>query len=301
VNWRDRLVLVGLTGILVIVGLSLGLPEAAAPVGRPSMVPVTDPPDRPYVEGVVGPLDQVSPLSARSQAERNAVALVFSGLVRLGPDETLVPDLAESWSVNDTGNQWTFRLRADATWHDGEAVTADDVAFTVNILKNESYTGPGAASWGEVSATVVDRLTVRFDLVTPLGGFLQAATQPIVPRHVLAGIPAAFLSAPTSTFGREPVGSGPFRLTSLAAQRAEFAPAVRSAPGQTPGPGPGSSPSALVDALRTAAPAVVPPRPTALLSGIEFRVFDSPDDLALAWQVASWTARPGWLQRSRRS
>ena len=152
----------------MLVAVSLGLPEPGGPAPRVTLPPFTPAVARPYLEGVVGPLDQVSPLSARTQAERNAVALVFSGLVRLGPGQSLVPDLAESWTTDPTGRQWTFHLRSGATWHDGAAVTAEDVVFTVNVLKSESYAGPGGASWKEVTATAEDRLTVRLDLETPL-------------------------------------------------------------------------------------------------------------------------------------
>jgi peptide/nickel transport system substrate-binding protein len=281
---RDQVVLAGLTGILLLVAISLGLPEAIAPAPRATLAPTTPGPIRPYVEGVVGPLEQVSPLSARTQAERNAVALVFSGLVRLGPGDSIAPDLAESWTTDAGGTQWTFRLRSDATWHDGRAVTADDVVFTVGVLKSDSYSGPGGASWKEVTATALDSRTVRFDLITPLGGFLQAATQPIVPRHLLDGTPVPLLSASTSSFGREPVGSGPFRLAALAPRRVELVPAGRVTPAATAGPSASAKPSPPADALRTKGPPLVPPRLSSMLRGIEFRVFDSPEQVATAWQ-----------------
>ncbi len=69
---------------------------------------------RPYREGVLGRPVSVSPLTAKTQADRDLVALVFSGLVRNGPNGTLVPDLAEHWTVDPTGTMWTFQLRDDA-------------------------------------------------------------------------------------------------------------------------------------------------------------------------------------------
>ena len=73
----------------------------------------------------------VSPLAARTQADRDLVALVFAGLVRNGPDGTIVPDLASAGRSTPTGATWTFELRDRRRWHDGEPVTADDVVFTV--------------------------------------------------------------------------------------------------------------------------------------------------------------------------
>ena len=120
-----------------LVGLPALQPSAAA-----SPTPsdgIAKPVARPYREGVLGRPVSVSPLTARSQADRDLVALVFSGLVRNGPDGTIVPDLAERWTVDDTGAIWTFYLRPEARWQDGEPVTAEDVAFTIRTLQDPSW------------------------------------------------------------------------------------------------------------------------------------------------------------------
>jgi peptide/nickel transport system substrate-binding protein len=295
-NRRDQAVLGALGAILLLVALSLGLPSAIAPAQHESSAAPTGGSARSYVEGMPGPLDQVSPLSARSQAERNAVALAFSGLVRLGPGQTVLPDLAESWETDPTGARWTFHLRSDVAWHDGVPFGADDVAFTVRILRSPEYAGPGGASWKEVSVTVIDRLTVRFDLASPLGGFLQAATQPIVPMHVLEGMSPALLSSPTSPFGHQPVGTGPFRVVSVANGRVRLLPATRPRSFSTAAPNPGGSPTPPVDALRTEPPPLIPPRPTSLLTGIELRAYDSPAALAAGYRAGEVDAASGLSQ-----
>ena len=230
---------------------------------------------RPYREGVLGRPVSVSPLSARTQADRDLVALVFSGLVRNGPNGTLVPDLAEHWSVDETGAIWTFQLRDDARWHDGEPVTADDVAYTVHVLQDPAYTGPAAGSWNEVTVQVKGTRTVVFTLATPLGGFLQAATQPIAPAHLLADIPVDQL--PTTPFGRQPIGSGPFAVASLDEDHAELIPAATML--QAEGPTTEPSPHA-TDSLATPVATARPSRPVPYLSGMDFSFYDDPEALA---------------------
>ena len=133
-------------------------------------------------------------------------------------------DLAQSWTVDPKGARWTFRLRSDARWQDGVPVTSEDVVYTVHVLQDPAYTGPLAAGWQGVTATAIDATTVQFDLAVPLGGFLQAATQPLLPAHLLAGVSVADLAdAPFST---RPVGDGPFALTDLTAQAAELVPVL---------------------------------------------------------------------------
>ena len=230
----------------------------------------------------------VSPLTARTQADRDLVALVFSGLVRNGPNGTIVPDLAASWTVDATGKTWTFDLRPDARWHDGEPVTADDVVYTIQTLQDPAYKGPASTSWSEVSVEALSPLEVTFTLTTPLGGFLQAATQPIAPAHLLGQVPVDLL--PDHPFGRQPVGSGPFALVSLDDTHAELAPAEAVQPAAEAS----ADPSALAtDSLTTAAPTGRPERPTPYLAGIDLSFYDNADQLVAAYRKGDLDAAAG--------
>lgn len=204
--------------------------------------------------GIVGVAAQVTPVTAVTPADRDLVSLVYSGLVALGPDQTVVPALAESWTVEDEARTWTFRLRDDARWHDGEPVTARDVVFTIGLLRDRGYAGPGAGSWRDVSASAIDERTVRFTLTTALGGFLQSATQPIIPAHHLEDVPIAELAA--AAVNTRPVGSGPYRVVSLDATGARLQPAID--PATEPAPTPVRTPRA-GDPVATPMP---PDRPT---------------------------------------
>ena len=196
-----------------------------------------------YREGIVGVPASINPLTARTQADRDIVALVFSGLVRRGPNGSVLPDLASNWTIGDKGSSYTFTLRPDAVWQDAEPVTSADVVFTVQTLQDPTYTGPAAGSWREVTVTAIDERTVRFDLDTPLGGFLQAATQPLLPVHLLESVPPASLS--DDPFNARPVGSGPYRLVRWDGVEAVLEPAAApsAATGASPSPGGLTAPS----------------------------------------------------------
>jgi peptide/nickel transport system substrate-binding protein len=237
---------------------------------------------------MVGHPNSVSPLTARTQADRDLVALIFSGLVRNGPDGTIVPDLAKNWTVDAAGAIWTFELRDDAFWQDGQPVTAEDVAFTIRTLQDPAYSGPAAGSWQDVTVQTIGARTVMFTLSTPLAGFLQAATQPIAPAHLLANVPVDRLAS--DPFGRQPIGSGPFALVQLDAMTAELRPAadVMLAPASSGGVLPG-----LPDSLTTPAPTIRPSIPVPYLAGIEFRFFDDPDALVAAYRQGDLDAASG--------
>ena len=290
----DTFVVGILVVLLALVAGVIGAPALQPAVASPSSnadhgsspLPVTA---RPYVEGVIGAPVSVSPLTARTQVDRDLVALTFSGLVRNGPSGTIVPDLARSWTVDDAGDTWTVHLRDDARWHDGEPVTATDVVFTIATLKDPAYTGPSGTSWREVTVTALDEATVRFDLATPLGGFLQALTQPIAPAHLLADVPVDLL--PDHPFGELPVGSGPFSLVELTDTAASLVPATTIDPAGEPGAAHASAPP--TDSLTTAPPTLRPGRPLPYLAGIEMRFYTDPDALAADYRAGRLDAASG--------
>jgi peptide/nickel transport system substrate-binding protein len=271
-----------IAGLVGVQSLQPGAPTAALASPGPGTASAA-----PYREGVLSRPVSVSPFTAHSQADRDLVALVFSGLVRNGPSGTIVPDLAERWSVDATGAVWTFLLRADARWQDGESVTAEDVAFTIHVLQDPAYTGPGAGSWNEVTVRTEGARTVIFTLTTPLGGFLQAATQPIAPAHLLAGVPVDGLA--DLAFGRQPIGSGPFAVASLDTDTAELIPAatILDAPDASARPLPST------DSLAKPAAANRPNDPVPYLPGIEFKFFDDPAALAQAYRAGKVDAASG--------
>ena len=98
--------------------------------------------DNGYV--VIGQTSEVAnlnPMQYPRTPDSNVQNLIFSFLVK--PDASLnyEPDLAESWDISDDGTVYTFHLRKDVKWHDGEPFTADDVVFTLTSLANPDYVG----------------------------------------------------------------------------------------------------------------------------------------------------------------
>jgi peptide/nickel transport system substrate-binding protein len=274
---RDNAVVVVLVIVLVALGGVIAMP-GPAPAAIPTPTPEpTLPSPATYREGVVGVPEAIMPVVARTRAERTLVGLIFSGLVRLGPDNTYEPDLAASWTTDAKGKAWTFKIRDDAEWQDGEPVTADDVVFTVEALKDPAASGAMAGAWAEVTATAIDPKTVRIQTATPIAGFLAAATQPLLPAHLLADVPLADLAK--SDFARAPVGTGPYFLAEIDDRQAVLIPAAMA--GQPDQEAPTSvAPTPTLDSLGTPAPTATPPHALPYLEQIEIHFYD--DDTAAA-------------------
>jgi peptide/nickel transport system substrate-binding protein len=287
-NRIDRVVIAGLVLVIAIAAIAIGGPTLAPPKAGPSVSPSSAPPPV-YTEGILGHPTSINPLAARTQADRDLVALVFEGLVTLDPRGEPRPALARSWSMTADGKSWTFKLRDDAEWHDGNPVTAADVAFTVATLANPDYHGPGAGSWTGITATAVDPLTVRFDLTDPIAGFIVLATQPIAPAHLLGEIPPGEMA--DNPFGAEPVGSGPYALVELDRDHAALEPAGKvAAPESSRGVSPGA---ATLDPLATARPTPHTGRIEPGIARIEIRFFDDPNALIGAYRDGTVDAVSG--------
>ncbi len=280
-NRRDHAVIAALVLALVVLGGALAIPS-----GRPDGVATTGttPPSLPqpvaYREAVVGVPESITPVTARTRSERLLVGLVFSGLMRMGPELSLQTDLARSWEMSEDGKDWTFVIRDDAMWHDGTPVTSADVVYTIDALKSPDAAGALSAAWAEVSVTALDERTVRFTLATPVGGFLAAATQPLLPAHLLADVPFADLAE--SDFARLPVGTGPYALAELDEHAALLLPASVAAPVEEPIP---ELPSLSPDALATPGPLATPVGTDPYIDRVEVLFYS--DDAAATTAIRS--------------
>jgi len=207
--------------------------EPAAPAQSAANAPLPDPPlvadCAPGVPGgrfvVVsfGDPKTFNPITANEQSSEEIYRHLFAAL--LGFDwstQQVSPGLAESWTNSPDGKTWTFKLRKNLRWSDGEPLTADDVVFTCNDLIYNPDFNPVIADIERVDGknfqvTKIDDLTIQ--VVTPevCAPFLEnfGAGVPILPKHILAKAVAdkTFLSAYGVNWDpRHIVCSGPFRL-----------------------------------------------------------------------------------------
>ena len=155
---------------------------------------------------------------------------LFSQLIDRDTDAVSIhPDLATSWEVSDDGLTYTFHLRDDVLFHDGEPLTSADVKFSLQMFFHpdtgashgrtsglDQLEGAAAFESGEADEIsgikALDDHTVELNLVRPRSSVLSnMAAFNIWPQHLLDGIPYAELED-TEYAVRNPVGSGPFTM-----------------------------------------------------------------------------------------
>lgn len=166
-----------------------------------------------HIEGFVGAPRSIHPLFAITDTDKDLVSLVYSGLMRATAEGTFIPDLAESYTISEDGKTYTFKLRDDATFHDGTEVTANDVAYTIAVAQDPEFKSPKRALWEGVQVTVLGPKEIQFTLRQPYGGFLANTTLGIVPKHLWSGVSAEEMSF--STLNTRPIGSGPYKFSSV--------------------------------------------------------------------------------------
>ena len=116
----------------------------------------------------------LDPTSAAAGAiDQVLYANVFEGLTRFGPDGSVQPGLAASWTISDDGLSYTFQLREGVTFHDGTTFEASDVVFSLDRARAEDSTNAQKALFAGIEGVeALGDSSVRIDLAAPQGNFL---------------------------------------------------------------------------------------------------------------------------------
>lgn len=162
-------------------------------------------------EGIVGTPRFVNPVLANTRADDDVTALVYSGLMKIAPDGSLVPDLAESITVADDGVTYNVVLRQDIYFHDGLPVTAEDVLYTIRLIQDADLKSPLRGNWNGVLVEQISDREINIILDEPYSPFNENFTVGILPAHLWSEL--SIEQIPFSQLNSEPVGSGPFSIT----------------------------------------------------------------------------------------
>ncbi len=160
------------------------------------------------VMGVVLEPPHLDPTAGAAAAIDEVVyANVFEGLTRIGPDGSVQPALAESWTVSDDGKVYTFKLRSGVKFHDGTDLDSGDVKFSLDRARAEDSTNAQKPLFAQIDNVEAGDGTVTVTLKQPQGSFLYNM-----------GWGDAVIVAPETADGNKanPVGTGPFKFDSWA-------------------------------------------------------------------------------------
>lgn len=190
-NQRERVIALTLTVVLVAIGIwqfATWRARASAPARGGT-----------YVEALIGQPQLLNPLVTLDSNDRAILTLLYPGLTRTNADGLTEPVLAESWEMQNGGQDWRFTLKAGLKWSDGEFLTTGDVAETVQRVVDPQQKSPYKSEWDGVTTEIVDDQTLVFHLPKANPTFLVSTSLPIVPLHVSS-----------AELSQKLIGSGPY-------------------------------------------------------------------------------------------
>jgi len=198
--------------------------------GQPACHPTSTETSRAQTQSLIVGLPK-SPLTLDPRYNIDAASyritqVVFNGLVKKDPQMNLIPDAAASWRLADE-RTWVFRLKQGIKFHNGREMTAEDAAFTFRSILDPESGSPKRQAFSMIDRIEApDRYTVVFHTREPFAPLLTSLTLGIVP--------APEAEAAGEDFAVRPIGSGPFKIVTNAADRyvrlAAFEDYFRGAP-----------------------------------------------------------------------
>jgi peptide/nickel transport system substrate-binding protein len=196
-------------------------PTAAEPAEQPTAAPAAAEPTAAPAPATSGGMlsigrtatpDSLNPGVAYLSEAFDIISLVYDSLISTDLRNQAQPQLAKEWSVSADGKVWTFKLHDGGKWHDGQPLTAEDVAFTFNMIKGfdsfallKSYTSLLAKAEAPDATTAV--LTFEQPVANTDERFSGV---PILPKHIWEKFKDA--KAASEFENLEMIGSGPFKL-----------------------------------------------------------------------------------------
>ncbi len=240
---KALLLIFGVLGVLFLAAACSGssgpTPEAATPeAAEPAATSVPAESDGPSAEGLASDVETMEggrlvrlfvdpptldPHLTTDATSAQIIVEVFGGLVTIDRDLNVILDLAESLDVSDDGRVYTFRIRPDATFHDGRQVTAEDVRWSLERATNPLTESPVVDQYlGDIvgvneklngdaqtitGVRVVDERTIEITIDQAKSYFLAKLTYPtafVVDRENIEASPKNWF--------RRPNGTGPFQL-----------------------------------------------------------------------------------------
>ena len=166
------------------------------------------------VEALVGSPGPLNPLFEQDDTTRDVDSVIYQGLTTVDSNQRVVGLLAQDWALSPDHLTYTFNLRKDVKWADGEPFTADDVLFTYRVLQDPEYDVPGSEFWRQLGIAESGLYQMVFTLRSPSAAFPLALRLGIIAKHLFDGMAPPEIQASIYSAAHA-LGTGPFMVVSI--------------------------------------------------------------------------------------
>jgi peptide/nickel transport system substrate-binding protein len=166
------------------------------------------------IEALVGQAGVLNPLFEEDDSARDVDSVIYQGLTTVDANQHVVGLLARDWTISSDHLTYTFNVRHDVRWADGQPFGADDVLFTFHVLQDLEYQQPGADVWRQIGVGAGGPDQVVFTLRAPSASFPLNLRIGIIAKHLFGGMsPAEIAASPYSHI--RAIGTGPFKVAGI--------------------------------------------------------------------------------------
>ena len=167
-----------------------------------------------YIEGIIGQPLHINPvISGSNNTDEDLSQIIFNGLFKYNGQGQIENDLADSYTVSEDKLTYTFSLKPNVLWHDGANFKAEDVLYTVNLIKDPAYKSPLRSNWQGIETNIIDDYTIAFQIKNPYAGFLNNLTFGILPKHIWESVGPDKFSL--TDLNLQPIGTGPYKYSAI--------------------------------------------------------------------------------------
>ena len=166
-----------------------------------------------YSEGILGEVKTLNPLFTLTDTEKSFEQIAFSRLYGIDETGNLKGDLAESVSTSDNYKNFKIKMRNNAVWSDGQKITANDIIFTIKLLREQSINPSGFKAWKNVEISKNSDYEFSVKVPSSSSSVLYSFNFSILPEHILKDIQIEKIRE--SAFSKNPITSGAFNFKSV--------------------------------------------------------------------------------------
>lgn len=162
------------------------------------------------IVGLMKEPNTLNPLHPSLSEPSPVTEKIFNPLHDQSPDGKVRTCLAQSWIYSEDFKSITYTIRKDALWHDGKPVTADDILFTIEMIKDPKNNSPIAQQLRYVKdVQVIGEREVKFIFDRVYADELLHSNIIVIPKHIAEKVKD---NIQMSNFSFNPIGNGPYKL-----------------------------------------------------------------------------------------